>query len=202
MESKGETEKICVLYGEFQRIASRFKKSFISDQCKETEDNNRMGKTRDLFKNIRENKGTFHAMTGSIKDINIMGQTETGDIKKKWRKYTGELYKKELHNPDNHGGVITHLQPDILQCEVQWALEGITTNKASGGEEIPIELLKSLKGDSLKVLHSICQQIWPQANSAVASGREKFAFHSNHKERQCQRMLKLLHNWTHLTLVK
>ena len=107
----------------------RDKKDFCSDQCKETEENNRMGKTRDLFKKIRDTKGTFHAKMGSIKDKNGMDLTEAKDIKKSWQEYTEELYKKELHNPDNHDGVITHLEPDILECEVKWALESITTNK-------------------------------------------------------------------------
>ena len=111
---------------EFQRIARRHEKAFLSDQCKEIEENNRMGKTRDLFKKIRDTKGTFHAKMGSIKDRNDMDLTEAEDIKKRWKEYTDELYKKDLHNPDNHYGVITHLEPDILECEVKWALESIT----------------------------------------------------------------------------
>ena len=120
-----------------------------------------MGKTRDLFKEIRDTKGTFHVKIGSIKDRNGMDLTEAEDIKKRWQKYTEELYKKDLHNPDNHDGVITHthLEPDILECEVKWALGSITTNKASGGDGIPVELFQILK-DAVKVLHSICQQIW------------------------------------------
>ena len=113
---------------EFQRIARRDKKAFLSDQSKEIEDNNRMGKTRDLFKKIRDTKVTFHAKMGTIKDRNCMDLTEAEDIKKRWQEYT-ELYKKDLHDPDNHDGVITHLEPDILECEVKWALESITTNK-------------------------------------------------------------------------
>ncbi len=124
------------------------------------EKNNRMGKTRDLFKKIRDTKGTFHAKMGSIKDRNGMDLTEAEDIKKRWQEYTEELYKKDLHDPDNHDGVITHLEPDILECEVKWALESITTNKASGGDGIPVELFQILKDDAVKVLHSICQQIW------------------------------------------
>ena len=143
---------------EFQRIARRDKKAFLSDQCKEIEENNRMGKTRDLFKRIRDIKGTFHTKMGSIKDRNGMDLTEAEYIKKRWQEYT-ELYKKYLHDPDNHDGVITHLEPDILECEVKWALGSITTNKASGGR-IPVELFQILKDDALKVLHSICQQIW------------------------------------------
>ena len=133
---------------------------------------------------------------GSIKDRNGMDLTEAEDIKKRWQEYTEELYKKELHNPDNHNGVITHLEPDILECEVKWALESITTHKASAGDGIPVELFQILKDDAVIVLHSICQQIW---KTAVATGLEKVSFHSSPKERQCQRMLKLPYNCTHLT---
>ena len=120
-----------------------------------------MGKTRDLFKKIRETKETFHAKMGSIKDRNGMDPTEAEDIKKRWQEYTEELYKKVLHNPDNHDSAITHLESDILECEVKWALGSITTNKASGGDGIPAELFQILKDDNVKVLlHSICQQIW------------------------------------------
>ena len=138
----------------------RDKKDFLSDQCKETEENNRMGKTRDLFKKIRDTKGTFHAKMGSIKDRNSMDLTEAEAIKQRWQEYTEELYKKDLHDPDNHCGVVTHLEPDILDCEVKWALESITTNKASGDDGIPVELFQIRKDDAVKVLHSICQQIW------------------------------------------
>ena len=144
---------------EFQRIARRDKKGFLSDQCKEIEENNRMGKTRYLFKKIRDTKGTFHAKMGSIKVRKGMDLTETEDIKKRWQEYTEELYKKDLHDPDNHDGVITHLEPDILECGVKWALGSITTNKASGGDGIPVELFQILKDDAVKVLHSKCQQI-------------------------------------------
>ena len=119
-----------------------------------------MGKTRDLFKKIRDTKGKFHAKMGSIKDRNCMDLTEAENVKKRQQKYTEELYEKELHDPDNHNGVITHLEPDILECEVKWALGSITTNKASGGDGIPVELFQILKDDAVKVLHSICQQIW------------------------------------------
>ena len=119
-----------------------------------------MEKTRDLFKKIRDTKGSFHAKMGSIKDRNAMDIREAEDIKKRWQEYTEELYKKDLHDQDNHNGVITHLEPDILECEVKWALESITTNKASGGGGIPVELFQILKDDAVKVLHSICQQIW------------------------------------------
>ena len=159
VKSKGEKERYKHLNAEFQRIARRDKKAFLSDQCKEIEENNRMGKTRDLFKKIRDTKGTFHTKMGSIKDRNGMDLTEAEDIKKRWQEYTEELYKKDLHHPDNHDGVITHLEPDILECEVKWALESITMNKASGGDGIPVELFQILKGDAVKVLHSICHQI-------------------------------------------
>ena len=119
-----------------------------------------MGKTRELFKKIRDTKGTFHAKMGLIKDRNGRDITEAEDIKKRWQEYTEELYKKDLHDQDNHDGVITHLEPDILECEVKWALESITTNKASGGNGIPMELFQILKDDAVKVPHSICQHIW------------------------------------------
>ena len=119
-----------------------------------------MGKTRDLFKKIRDTKGTFHAKTGLIKDRNGMDLTEAEDIKKRWQKYTEKLYKKDLHNSDNHDGVITHLEPDILECEVKWASASNTRNKASGGDGIPVELFQMPKDDAVKVLHSICQPIW------------------------------------------
>ena len=127
------------LNAEFQRIARRDKKAFLSYQCKEIEENNRMGKTRDLFKKIRYTKGTFHAKMGSIKDKKGMDLTEAEDTKR-WQEYTEKLYKKHIYYQDNHDGVITHLDPDILECEVKWALESITTNKASGGDGIPVEL--------------------------------------------------------------
>ena len=123
VKSKGEKERYKYLNAEFQRIARRDKKVFFSDQCKEIEENNRMGKTRHLFKKIRDTKGTFHAKMDSIKDRNYMDLTEAEDIKKRWQEYTQELYKEDLHDPDNHHGVITHLEPDILECEVKWALE-------------------------------------------------------------------------------
>ena len=119
-----------------------------------------MGKTRDLFKKIRDTTGTFHAKMGTIKDRNDMDLTEAEDIKKRQQEYTEELYKKDVHDPDNHNGVITDLEPDILECEVKWALESITMNKASGGDGIPVELFQILKDNSVNVLHSICQQIW------------------------------------------
>ena len=134
---------------------------------------------------------------GSMKYRNGMDLTEAEDIKKRQQEYTEELYKKDLHDPDNHDGVTTHPQPDILECKVKWALGSVTTNKASGGDGIPVELFQILKDDAVKVLHSICQQIWK--TQQVATGLEKVHFHSNPKERQCQRMIKLPHNCTHLT---
>ena len=118
------------------------------------------GKTRDLFKKIRDTKGIFHAKMGLIKDRNVMDLTEAEDIKKRWQEYMEELYKKDLHDPDNHDGVITHLEPDILECEAKWALGSITTNKASGGDGIPAELFQVIKNDAVKMLHSIYQEIW------------------------------------------
>ena len=159
MESKGEKERYAHLNAQFQRLERRDKKAFLRDQCKEIEENNRMGKTRDLFKTIRDIKGTFRAKMGLIKDRNGMDLTEAEDIKKRWQEYT-ELYKKDLHDPDNHSGVITHLEPDILNYEIRWAFGSITINKSSGGDGIPVELFQILKDDAVKVLHSICQQIW------------------------------------------
>ena len=203
-KGKGEKERYTHLNGEFQRIARRDKKAFLSDQCKEIEENNRMGKTRDLFKKIRNTKGTtFHAKMGTIKDRNGMDLTEAEDIKKRWQEYTEELYKKDLHDPDNHDGVITHLEPDILDCEVKWALGSITMNKASGDDGIPVELFQILKDDAalnMPAKESAALNMPASLeNSAVATGLEKVSFHSNPKERQCQRMLKLPHNCTHLT---
>ena len=160
VKRKGEKERYKHLNAEFQRIARRGKKAFLSDQCKEIQENNRMGKTRDLFKKIRDAKGTFHAKMGSIKDRKSMDLTEAEGIKKRRQEYTKEMYKKDLHDPDNHDGVITQLGPDILECEVKWALGSITTNKESRSDGIPVELLKILKDDAVKVLHSIYQQIW------------------------------------------
>ena len=153
-KSKRKKERYTHLNAEFQRIARSDKKAFLSDQCKEIEENNRMGKTRDLFNKIRDTKGTFHAKTGSMKDRNGMDLTEAEDIKKRWQEYT-ELYKKDLHDAIRMI-VITHLDPDILECEVKWALGSITMNKASGGGVIPVELFQILKDDTMKVLHSIC----------------------------------------------
>ena len=160
------------------------------------EEKNRMGKTRDLFKKTRDTKGTFHAKMGTIKDGNGMDLTEAEDMKKRWQGYTEELYRKFLNDPENHNGVITHLEPDILECEVKWALGSITMNKASGRDRILAVISNpkrcSCENASLNMPANL-------ENSAVATGLEKVSFYSNLKERQCQRMLKLLHNCTHLT---
>ena len=147
---------------QFQRTARRDKKALLSDQCKEIEENNKMGRTRDLFKKIRDTKGTLHAKMATIKNRNGMELTKAEDIKKRWQQHRRMIPKKKknLHDPDNHNGVITHLEPDILECEVKWALGSITMNKASGGDGIPVELFQILKDDAVKVLHSIRQQIW------------------------------------------
>ena len=143
MKSKGEKERYTYLNAEFQRITKRDKKAFLSDQCKEIKENNRIRKTRDLLKKIRDFKGTFHAKMDSIKDRNGMDLTEAEDIKNRWQEYTEELDKKDLHNSDNHNGVITHLELDILEYEIKWALGSITMNKASGGEEFKLSYFKS-----------------------------------------------------------
>ena len=183
---------------EFQRIARRDKKAFLSDKCKEIEENNRIGKTRDLFKKIRDTKAIFLAKMGSIKDRNDMDVTEIEDIKKRRQEYTEELYKIDLHDPDNHDGVITGLEPDILESKVKWALGSITTNKASGGDGITVELFQILKDDAVKVLHSICQQIWKTQQWPQDWKRSVF-FPNNPQDRQCQRTFKLPHNCIHLT---
>ena len=197
VKGKGEQERYTHLNAEFQRRARRDKNAFLGDQCKEIEEKNRMGNTRDLFKKIRDTKGIFHAKMGTIKDRNGMDLTEAEDIKKRWQEYTDELYNKDLHDPDNHDGVITYLEPDILEHEVKWALGSITMNKASGGDGIPVGLFQILKDDAVKVLHSICHQIWK--TQQWPTGLEKVSFDSNPKEGQCQRMLKLPHNCTHFT---
>ena len=159
VKGKGEKERYTHLNAEFQRIGRRNKKAFLSDPCKEIEENNAMGKTRDLFKKIRDTKGTFHAKMGSIEDRNGRDLKEAEDIKKRCQEHK-ELDQKGLHDPGNHDGVITHLEPDILECEVKWALGSITTSKVSGDDEIPVELFQILKDDAVRALHSICQQIW------------------------------------------
>ena len=152
-KGKGEKQRSTHLNAELQRTARTDKKAFLSDHCKEIEDNNRMGKT------IRDNTEIFHAKMCTIKDRNGMNLTEAEDIKS-WQEYTEELYKKDLHDPCNCDVVITKPEPDILECEVKWALGSITTIKAIGGDGIPVELFQILKDDAIKVLHSICQQIW------------------------------------------
>ena len=155
-----------------------------------------MGKTKDLFKKIRDTKGTFHAKMGSIKDRSGMNLIEAEDIKMRWQEYTEELYKNVLNGPDDRDGVVTHLEPDILESEVKWALGSITTNKASGGDGIPAGLFQILKDDAVKVLLSRSANL---ENSAVATGLEKVSFHSNPKEGQCQRMFRLPYNCAHFT---
>ena len=178
-KSKGEKERYTHLHAEFQRIARRDKKAFLRDQCKEIEKNNRMQKTRDLSKKIRDVRGIFHAKMVSVKDRNGKDLTEAEDINTRWQEYTEELYKK-LHNSYNHDGVITHLEPDILECEVKWALESMITNKASGGDGIPVELFQILKDNAVKMLHSICQQIWKLV-SGHRTGKCQFSFRSQRK---------------------
>ena len=176
--SPGVHIKIIII--RFQRIARRDKKAFFSDQCKEIEEINRMGKTRDLFKKIRDTKGTFHAKMGSIKDRNGMDLTEAEDIKKRWQEYTEELYKKDLHNQNNNDGVITHLEPDILECEGKWALESITMNKASGGDGIPVELFQILKDDAVKVLTQYASK-FGKLSSGHRTGKGQISFQSLRK---------------------
>ena len=178
-KSKGEKERYKHLNAEFQRIARRDKKAFLSNQYKEIEENNRMEKTRDFFKKIRDTKGTLHAKMGS-KDRNDRDLTETKDIKKRWQEYTEELYKIDLHDPDNHDCVITHLQPDILGGEVKWALGSITMNTGSGGDGIPVDRLQILKDDAVKVLHSTCQQIW-KTQQGPQDWKGQFSFQSQRK---------------------
>ena len=156
-KKRSERERYIQLSASFQRITSGDEKAFLGEQRDEIEENSRMGKTRDLLKKIRDTKGTFHAKMGTIKVRNYRDLTEIEEIEKRWQEYTEELYRKDLHDPDNHDGVITHLQPDILECEIKWALGSITTNKASGGDRIPDELFQILKDEAVKMLHSICQ---------------------------------------------
>ena len=155
-----------------------------------------MGKTRDRFKKIRDTKGIFHAKMGSIKDRNGRDLTEAEDIKKRWQEYTEELYRKDLHDPDNHDGVITDLEPDILECEVKWALESITMNKASGGDGIPVELRQILKDDAVKCCTQYASK-FGKLSSGHRTGKGQFSFQSQRKA--MPKMLKLPHNCTHLT---
>ena len=155
-KSKGERGKYTQLNAEFKRIARRDRKAFLNEQCKEMKENNRMVKTRDLFKKTEDIKGAFHARMGIIKERNGMDLMETEETKKKWQEYTKELYKRNLNDPENHNGVVTHLESDILECEVKWALGSITMNKATGSDGIPAELFQILKDSAIKVLHSMC----------------------------------------------
>ena len=176
---KGERERYTHLITECQRIARRDNKALLSEQFKEIEEN-RLGKTRDLFKKIRDTKGMFHAKMSTIKDRNCMGLKKREDIKKTWQEYMEELQKKDLHDPANHDGVITHLDPDTLEREVKWALGSITMKKASGTDRIPVELFQILKDDAVKVLHSICQQIW-KTSSGHRTGKVQFSFQLQRK---------------------
>ena len=173
-EAKGKGERRDILIITQSPKEQQGEIAFLSDQCKEIEDNNRMGKTRDLFKKIRDTEGTFHAKMDSIKDRNGIDITEAEDIKKRWQEHTEELYKKDVHDPDNYDGMIPHLEPDILECEVKWALGSSAMNKAREGDGIPVELFQILKDDALKVLHSIMPA--NLENSAVATGLEKSVF--------------------------
>ena len=196
-KSKGEKERYSHLNAEFQRIARRDKKikAFLSDQCKQIEENNRLGKTRDLFKKVRGTKGTFHAKMGLLKNRDGIDLIEAEVIKKRQQEYTEELYRKDLHDPDNHYSVITHLESDILEYEVKSALESITTNKASGCDEILVELFSNperwcCENAALNMPANL-------ENSAVATGLEKSSFHSNPKESQCKECL----NYHTITLI-
>ena len=180
VKSKGEKERYKHLNVDFQRKARRDKKAFLSDQCKEIEENKRMGKTRDLLRKIRDMKGTFHAKMGSIKDRNGLDLTEAEDIKKKWQEYTEELYKQDLHDPDYHNGMNTLLEPDILECEVPWALESITTNKASGSDGIPIELFQILKDDAVKCCTQYATK-FEKLSSVHRAGKRQFSFQSQRR---------------------
>ena len=171
-KNKGEKERF-----ECRVPKRRDKRAFLSDQCKEIEENNRMGKTRDLFKKIRDTEGTFHAKMDTIKDRNGMDLTEAD--KKRWQDYTEELYKKDLHDLDSHDVVITHLEPDILECKVKWVLGSITMNKANGGDGMPTKLFQTLKDDAVKVLHSICQQIWKTQQQPQDCKRSVFKMPKN-----------------------
>ena len=190
VKGKGEKERYTHLNEEFQ-IARKYKEAYHSDQCKEIEEKNRMGQTRDLFKKIRDTKGKSHAKMGSIKDRNSMDLTEAEDIKKRCHEYTEELYKKDLHDPDNHDHVIPQLEPDTLECKAKWALGSIMTNKASGGDGIPAELFQILKDDAVKMLHSICQHIWKTQQWSQDWKRSVFI--------PIPKNVQILHNYTHLT---
>ena len=194
-EAKGkeEWERYTQLNAEFQKRAKRDKKGFLSESCKEIEENSRMGQTRDLLKNIGDTKRTLHAKMGAIKDRNSENLTEAEENKNGCQEYTEELYNKGLDDPDKHDGVVTYLEPGILEGEVKWALGSTAVNRASGGDGIPAELCKILKDDAVKGLHSTFE------NSAVAAGLEKVCSHSHPKEGQWQKMFKLPYICTHFT---
>ena len=179
MKGKGENETCIHLNGDIQRTARRDKQAFLSDQCKEIKENNRIGNTRDLFKKIRDTKVTFNAKMVTIKDRSGMELTEAEDIKR-WQEYTEELYKKDLNDKDNHDGVIIHVEPHILECEVKWALGSITPNKASGGDGIPAELFQLLKDDAVKVLHLNASK-FGKLISGHRTGKGQFLFQSQRK---------------------
>ena len=176
-KSKGEKKSYTFLNAEFQRIARRDKKAFLSDQCKEIEENNRMGKSREFFKKIKDIKGTFHAKMGSTQKC--VGLTEAEDIKKRWQEYTEDLYKN-LHDPDNHDGVVTHLEPDILKRKVKWALGSITMNKASGGDGSPVELFQILKDDAVKCCTQYASK-FGKLSSGHRTEKGQFSFQSQRK---------------------
>ena len=180
-ESQGWGSLVAAVYGVTQ---SRTRLKWLSSSC-----------SRDLFKKIRDTKRTFHAKIALIKDRNDLDLTEAEDIKNRWQECTGELYKKELHDPDNHDAVITHPEPDILECEVKWALESITMNKAGGGDRIPMELFQILKDDAVKVLHSVCHQVWKTQQWPQNWKRSVFI----PIPKKGKWMLKLLHDCTHVT---
>ena len=189
-KGKGEKERYTHLNAEFQRIARGENKAFLSDHCKEIAENNRRGKTRDLFKKIRDTKGIFHAKMGTINNRNGMDITEAEDFKKRWQEYAKELYKKDLQDPHNHDGVITQLEPGILKCKVKWALGSIATNKANRGDGIPVVLFQILYDDKTAALNMRAHL----ENSAVATGLEKVCFVPIPKKGNAKECSKLLHN--------
>ena len=180
---------------EFQRISRRDKKAFLSEQCKQTEENNRTGRTRDLFKKSRDTEGTFHAKMGTVQNRNGMDLTEAEDIKKRWEEYTEELYKKDPNDPDNYNSVITHLEPDILECEAKFVLGSTTRNKPRRGDGIPAEIFPILKEDAIKVMHAICQQIWK--TQQWPQDWKTSVFIPNSKMSIAKKMFTLPHNCTH-----
>ena len=175
-KGEGERKRYTYLNAEFQRMSRRDKKALLTEPCKEIEENNRMGKTI-VFKKIRGTKETFHAKMGTIKDRNAMDPTEAENVNKRWQEYTEELYKKNLHDQVNHDGVNTHLEPDIMESKVKWVLGSITTNKARGGDGIPVELFQILKDNAVKVLYSITHQIWK--TQQWLHGLYRVSFHSH-----------------------